>query len=58
MDGRAIGAGALADSGPRQLASEMNGPRPAGVERSHRTSGGERVSQATNDARTLRPAKP
>lgn len=58
MDGRAIGAGALADAGPRQLASEMDGPRPAGTGRTLRTGGAERVNEATNEARTLRPAQP
>ncbi|HEY0115707.1 MAG TPA: hypothetical protein VGB54_08300 [Allosphingosinicella sp.] len=31
MDGRGIGAAALADAGLRRLASEMAGPRPAGT---------------------------
>lgn len=60
MDGRAIGAGALSDAGPKRLASEMEGPRPEGIGPANRTrpAGVERVSKATNEARVLRPLQP
>ncbi len=31
MDGRAIAAGAVSDTGLRRLATELGGPRPAGT---------------------------
>jgi hypothetical protein len=59
MDERAIGAGSLADAGLRRLASEMDGPRPAGVERGTvaRIVAAEAASTAS-DARRLRPTRP
>ena len=58
MDGRAIGAAALAYAGLRGLASEMDGPRPAGIELGKRTraAGMERMS-APGGAQALRPAR-
>ena len=59
MDGRAIGAGSLADAGLRRLASEMDGPRPAAVEKGNIVGAraAERLSPAS-DARRLRPTRP
>lgn len=53
MDGRAIAAGALADAGLRQLASETGGPRPSGVDRGsvERAIEVERTSVAEADWR-------
>jgi len=59
MDGRAIGAGSLADAGLRRLASEWDGPRPAGVERDKVV--GVRIAEPaepSGDARQLTPTRP
>ena len=58
MDGRAIGGAAIGDAGLRRLASEMDGPRPGGVERVG--VGGvpaeARGCEVSGDPRTVRPA--
>ena len=58
MDGQAIGAGALASAGPRWLAGEMDGPGNVGALTRVRPAGEERVSDARNEARVLRPVQP
>lgn len=60
MDGQAIGAGALASAGPRWLAGEIDGPLPGNVGALTRVrpAGEERVSDARNEARVLRPVQP
>jgi len=59
MTGEAIGAAALSDAGRRRLASEMDGPRPAGVERARtvRTPVGD-VAAVEPELRTAPASKP
>lgn len=51
MNGAAIGGLAIGDAGPRRLATEHGGPRPAGVR-------DDAAGRIAGEARTARATKP
>ncbi len=57
MNGEAIGARPLAAAGLRALASEQDGPRPAGVAGAHEVAavGGARAGAEARTVRAVRP---